>query len=109
MQEACARERVRGVERNLRVINGWNMTLDRSRGRASLRQVLLDLGYNDVYHSAITCNENQREAEMRDEAMQAKFQGKSRTFERKKKWDQLLGHCMTATDTPYPPSHSSHR
>ncbi|KXT10617.1 hypothetical protein AC579_6632 [Pseudocercospora musae] len=68
-------------------------------GTSSLRQALLDLGFNDVYHYASCLNENPRDAEMWLEAIDARCHGKGNPFTRKD-WDQLLGHCMAVTDTP---------
>lgn len=68
-------------------------------GTVSLRQALVTLGYKDVYHFASVLQENPRDAEMWTEAMNAKFKGKGKEFE-KADWDQLLGHCMATTDTP---------
>jgi hypothetical protein len=68
-------------------------------GTASLRQALLDLGYNDVYHFASVLQENPRDAEMWIDATQAKFHGKGKPFGRHE-FDQLLGHCMAVTDSP---------
>ncbi|KXS97466.1 hypothetical protein AC578_7357 [Pseudocercospora eumusae] len=68
-------------------------------GTSSLRQALLDLGYDDVYHYASCLNENPKDAEMWLEAIDAKCHGKGEPFTRKE-WDQLLGHCMAVTDTP---------
>ncbi|KAF7194466.1 hypothetical protein HII31_04271 [Pseudocercospora fuligena] len=67
-------------------------------GTSSLRQALLDLGYNDVYHFASCLNENPKDAEMWLEAIDGKC-GKGKPFTRRD-WDQLLGHCMAVTDTP---------
>jgi hypothetical protein len=58
-----------------------------------LRQALLDLHYEDVYHFASVLQENPRDAEMWIDAIRAKFHGEGKTFGRKE-WDQLLGHCM---------------
>ncbi|KAM3421675.1 hypothetical protein BST61_g2060 [Cercospora zeina] len=71
-------------------------------GTASLRQALIDLGYSDVYHYASIMNENPRDAEMWNDALDAKFDASSthkKPFTRED-WDQLLGHCMATTDTP---------
>ncbi|KAF2210676.1 hypothetical protein CERZMDRAFT_85984 [Cercospora zeae-maydis SCOH1-5] len=71
-------------------------------GTASLRQALIDLGYSDVYHYAAIVNENPRDAEMWNDALDAKFDPTNthkKPFTRED-WDQLLGHCMATTDTP---------
>ncbi|CAK1360307.1 uncharacterized protein RHO25_003616 [Cercospora beticola] len=71
-------------------------------GTASLRQALLDLGYSDVYHYAAILNENPRDAEMWNDALDAKYDpsGTHKKPFTRKDWDQLLGHCMATTDTP---------
>ncbi|PWY66525.1 hypothetical protein BO94DRAFT_332000 [Aspergillus sclerotioniger CBS 115572] len=68
-------------------------------GTSSLRQALLDLGYDDCYHFASCMNENPRDCDLWCAALEAKFQGQGRPFTRTE-WDQLLGHCQAVTDTP---------
>ncbi|KAI1176578.1 P-loop containing nucleoside triphosphate hydrolase protein [Nemania sp. FL0916] len=68
-------------------------------GTASLRQALLDLGYDDTYHYGALLNENPRDAEMWIDALDAKINGRGKEFT-KTEWDQLLGHCQAVTDTP---------
>lgn len=68
-------------------------------GTSSLRQALIDLGYDDCYHFATPLIENPPDAEMWSEAMEAKFEGRGKEF-RKMEWDALLGHCRAITDTP---------
>lgn len=48
----------------------------------ALRQALIDLGYYDCYHMASILNENPRDAEMWCEALEAKFEGKGKPFQR---------------------------
>ena len=71
-------------------------------GPPALRQALLDLGYSDVYHYAAILNENPRDAEMWNDALDAKYDpsGTHKKPFTRKDWDQLLGHCMATTDTP---------
>lgn len=58
----------------------------------------MDLGYTHCYHYGALMLENPRDAEMWNEAWDAKFEGKG-NFGRKD-WDQLLGHCQAVTDVP---------
>lgn len=68
-------------------------------GTSSLRQVLIDLGYDDCYHFATPLNENPPDCALWSAAMDAKFLWKGKEFSQEE-WDQLLGHCCAITDTP---------
>ncbi|RAK94987.1 sulfotransferase family protein [Aspergillus ibericus CBS 121593] len=68
-------------------------------GTSSLRQALLDLGYDDGYHFASCMNENPRDCDLWCAALEAKFQGRGTPWTRTE-WDQLLGHCRAVTNTP---------
>ncbi|PYH89013.1 hypothetical protein BO71DRAFT_435204 [Aspergillus ellipticus CBS 707.79] len=68
-------------------------------GTSSLRQALLDLGYDDCYHFAACLSENPPDCRMWIEALEAKFEGQGDPFTRAD-WDQLLGHCRAVTDIP---------
>ena len=58
----------------------------------AMREALLHLGYNDAYHMQSVFH-NPMDADMWQRAIDAKFFGKGKPFE-KGDWDQLLGHCQ---------------
>ena len=64
----------------------------------ALRQALIHLGYDETYHFA-SLIENEPDAAMWIEALEAKFEGKGKPYTRKE-WDRLLGHCQAISDTP---------
>lgn len=55
-----------------------------------MRAALKELGYDGVYHM-MSVVANPRDADMWIDALNAKFFGKGKPFE-KKDWDQLLGN-----------------
>lgn len=59
-----------------------------------MRGALKELGYVDTYHMD-SCMENPPDCDLWAEALDAKFNGKGRTFG-KEDWDQLLGHCQVS-------------
>ncbi|KAJ7891152.1 hypothetical protein B0H13DRAFT_1625970 [Mycena leptocephala] len=67
-------------------------------GTASMKKALEILGYGDVHHMQ-SVDANPLEAEMWEEAINARFFGRGTPYGRAE-WDQLLGHCEAVTDTP---------
>ncbi|KXL41455.1 hypothetical protein M433DRAFT_353308 [Acidomyces richmondensis BFW] len=67
-------------------------------GTSSLNEALRILGYNDTHHMAC-CIANAPECDIWLRAIEAKWFGKGKEFERKD-WDKLLGYCMATTDLP---------
>ena len=61
-------------------------------GTASMWTVLKKLGYTDCYHM-LNVLKNPPDADMWLEAIDAKYNGKGRLFERED-WDRLLGECQ---------------
>lgn len=57
-----------------------------------MKQALLDLGYNDVYHMTSFIIHNHPDSKMWVRAFDACYGGKG-TFGREE-WDQLFGDCM---------------
>ncbi|KAK5126674.1 hypothetical protein LTR85_009608 [Meristemomyces frigidus] len=67
-------------------------------GTASMVQALKILGYHDIHHMA-ACISEPLQNELWHQAVDAKWFGKRKPFERKE-WDVLLGGCMAVTDFP---------
>ncbi|KAJ7457728.1 P-loop containing nucleoside triphosphate hydrolase protein [Mycena latifolia] len=67
-------------------------------GTSSMQVALETLGYKDTHHM-VTVAANPLEADMWNEAINAKFFGKGKPYEREE-WDQLLGHCQAVADAP---------
>ncbi|KAI9858733.1 MAG: hypothetical protein M1830_006329 [Pleopsidium flavum] len=63
-----------------------------------MRVALKQLGYEDTYHMQCVL-ENPLDAVMWSEALDAKYFGKGKPFEREE-WDMLLGHCQAVCDMP---------
>lgn len=59
----------------------------------ALRVALEYLGYNSTYHGYAAVFENPRDCQMWLQALDAKFNGRGKTFGRFE-FDQLLGHCQ---------------
>jgi len=59
---------------------------------AAMCIALKQLGYVDTYHMKSVI-ENPMDCQMWIEALEAKYFGKGKPFERED-WDQLLGHCQ---------------
>ena len=77
---------------------GHNLDFDTDTDLAlitALRAALLELGYFDVYHIASLMVENPSDSEMWCQAIDAKFYGKGKPYD-KEQWDKLLGHCMVS-------------
>jgi hypothetical protein len=78
-----------------------NVSLPRT-GTLSMHEAFRILGYADPYHFA-SIAENARDADMWDEAMDAKFRNSKNTGLKpytRHEFDQLLGHCGAVNDTP---------
>ncbi|KAJ6592784.1 P-loop containing nucleoside triphosphate hydrolase protein, partial [Mycena capillaripes] len=69
-------------------------------GTASLRIALEMLGYKKTNHGFELLTKDGSERAMWTEAINTKFFGKGKPYERAE-WDRLLGHCMAVTDVPH--------
>ncbi|KAL2045259.1 hypothetical protein N7G274_002342 [Stereocaulon virgatum] len=67
-------------------------------GTASLWTALKELGFVDCYHM-LSIFQNPPDADMWTEAVNAKYHGKGKPFE-KEDWDRLLGDCQAVCDAP---------
>lgn len=63
-----------------------------------MRDALKILGFNECYHQ-VTLGHNPDDARLWKKALDAKFHGRGKPFERED-WDALLGHCQAVCDLP---------
>ena len=66
---------------------------------AAIQKALEQLGYGPCYHMRVAMNQYPRDCTMWVKALEAKFDGKGKPFERKE-WDQLLGRYRVS-NIPY--------
>ncbi|KAL8785246.1 MAG: hypothetical protein Q9195_008719 [Heterodermia aff. obscurata] len=68
-------------------------------GTSSIQIALEQLGFGPCYHMRVAMNQYPRDCAMWMKALEAKFDGKGKLFERKE-WDQLLGRHRSVCDMP---------